>query len=67
MERQTRAAAAAAAATTDHQTAREVRVAKALSVSAIPEHQLVLLLVQQTRQHNLAVSPSIISWKMEIW
>jgi hypothetical protein len=44
-----------------------VLVVRALPLSAIPEHQLVLLLVQQTQQHNLAVSPSILSLWMETW
>jgi hypothetical protein len=67
LEPQTRAAVAVAQERHHQELALVARVAKALSLFAIPARQLALLLVQQTRQHNLAVSPSIISLKMERW
>jgi hypothetical protein len=43
------------------------QVVAALLLCAIPARQLAPLLAQQTRQHNPAVSPSILSLWMERW
>jgi hypothetical protein len=60
MEQQTRVAAVAVVGQTIQLlVVMAVSAVAELPSSAIPAHQLPLLLVQQTQQHNPAASPSI--------